>query len=582
MILQALNEYYERKSSVENARIPPPGFEWKAIDYILVVKSDGTLINIYTTLEGEGRSRRAKEYLVPQSVKKTVAIASNLLWENPEYVLEITTKGKVERIQEQHRAFIERIEELKEIDDEGIQAIRAFLKKKSQELSKFPEKLKELSENARYISFQLSGDTGLVIERPAVRKALERLAKESKDNDDDICLVTGRRGKIERLHPAIKGVWGAQTTGANIVSFNLKAFESYGKTQGANAPVSTEATFSYTTALNHLLRKDSEQVLHVGDTTIVFWSKRASNLESQIPDFFGDIHNDDPDRRVHAVASLYQSIETGAIFIDEEKTNHFYVLGLAPNASRVSVRFWIVDTVTSMAQKIYQHFKDFEIIHSSKDNPAISLHHLLRSLAVQGKPENIPPKLAGEIVRAALEERVYPFSALQAAIRRIRAEHVVPHPRAALIKACINRKSRYENLKSKEDLAMSLDENNSNIGYRLGRLFAVLERIQQAANPGINATIRDKFYSAASGTPVTVFGNLMRLKNHHLAKLENVGLKTYYEKAITNIMGGIDAEGGFPAHLSLEDQGRFAVGYYHQMQDFFTKKANKPGGDEDE
>jgi CRISPR-associated protein Csd1 len=248
------------------------------------------------------------------------------------------------------------------------------------------------------------------------------------------------------------------------------------------------------------------------------------------------------------------------------------VLGLSPNASRIAIRFWIVDTVAGMAGKIKQHFDDLRIVHRPWDKDVFSIFRLLVCTAAQGKADNIPPNLAGETMRAILEGLPYPQTLLQAVIRRIRAEHVVTYPRAALIKAFINRSTRFKNPRIEEALKMSLDESNTNIGYRLGRLFAVLEKIQQEANPGISATIRDRFYGAASGTPVTVFGNLMRLKNHHLSKLTSAGRRIYFEKLLGGIIDGVEAKIAFPTHLTLEEQGRFAIGYYHQQQDFFSKK----------
>jgi CRISPR-associated protein Csd1 len=224
-----------------------------------------------------------------------------------------------------------------------------------------------------------------------------------------------------------------------------------------------------------------------------------------------------------------------------------------------------------MALKIKRHFDDLKIVHGPMDKNALSLFRLLVCTAAQGKADNIPPNLAGETMRCILEGLPYPQTLLQATIRRIRAEHEITHPRAALIKACINQSTRFKNPNIKEELKMSLDDSNTNIGYRLGRLFAVLEKIQQEANPGINATIRDRFYGAASGTPVAVFGNLMRLKNHHLAKLTSTGRRIYFEKLLGGIIDGVEANTSFPAHLSLEEQGRFAIGYYHQHQDFFLK-----------
>jgi len=268
-------------------------------------------------------------------------------------------------------------------------------------------------------------------------------------------------------------------------------------------------------------------------------------------------------------------VESGAYSFGDEKNRRFYVLGLAPNSARISVRIWQAEPLAVIAARIIDHFHDLAIVHGPKEPEVLSLFRLLVAVAIQGKSENIPPNLAGEFMRSILQGLPYPYTLLQAALRRIKAEHNINYPRAALVKACLNRLTRTKNPSIKEELKMALDENNSNIGYRLGRLFAVLEKIQAEANPGLNATIRDRFYGSASGTPVTVFGNLMRLKNHHLAKFDNVGRRIHFEKLIASIIAGIQAQTAFPAHLSLEDQGRFAVGYYHQVQNFYVKKSDE-------
>jgi len=573
MILQALKEYYDRKAADPDA-LAPPGFERKEIPFVILLKKDGTPVRLENTVEGEGKEKRAKRFLVPQGVKKSCNIAANLLWGNAEYVLGIPEKNPADRAERQHDAFIQKLGALK-ASDEGIQAVLRFLK--------HPDKIKlleavcdgrpqDLFAKGANITFYLVGDSGIVAEREAVAKAIAEAASSSSSEAGGLCLVTGERDTTENLHAGIKGVYGAKSSGANIVSFNLDTSESFGKIQGANAPVGKRTTFAYTTALNHLLGKDSMQKLLVGETTVVFWAQRDHEIESQLADFFGEPQVDEPGRGVKAVASLYNSIDSGAYLNEENSRNRFYILGLSPNAARIAVRFWIVDTVAGIGKKIKRHFDDLHIVHGPAEKDVFSLKRLLACTAVQNKADNIPPNVAGEAVRAILEGTPYPKTLLQAAIRRIRAERTVTYFRAALIKACINRITRFKNPAVEEELKMSLDENNTDIGYRLGRLFAVLEKIQQEANPGINATIRDRLYGAASGTPAAVFGNLMRLKNHHLSKLAGQGRRIYFEKLLGEIISGMPAAVGFPAHLSLEEQGRFAIGYYHQQQDFFAKK----------
>lgn len=572
MILQALKEYYDRKVDDPESNIAIKGFEWKGIPFLIVIDPNGNFINIEDTRE----KLTAKNFLVPKSKSRSGSLSYKttfLLWDHIGYVLGYPDDEKAKN---QHETWINELKglpiELK--NDEGVSAILKFYDssgiKAVRETSKWAECTKIQSCN---IAFKLIGDKLPVPCRDSVKSYIHKSVKSSEmPRESSVkpygrCLVTGETDEIVRVHSDTRISKDAK----KLVGFQKNSgYDSYGKEQGFNAPVGKSAEFAYTTALNTLLKSTSRML--IGDAVTLTWSERSTDLENQIIAFFSEPPKDDPDRGVRAVKSLYSSIENGSFLTDESNQTRFYVLGVSPNVARISVRFWIVDTVSGMAYKIKRHFDDLKIDHGPKDKDVLSLFRLLVNTAVQGKADNIPPNLAGETMRSILEGLPYPQTLLQATIRRIRAEHDISYPRAALIKACINRTTRFKNPNIEEELKMGLDESNINIGYRLGRLFAVLEKIQQEANPGINATIRDKFYGAASGTPAAVFGNLMRLKNHHLSKFTSTGRRIYFEKLLGTIIAGVDAKISFPAHLNIEDQGRFAIGYYHQYQDFFTKK----------
>ena len=572
MILQALKMYYDRKASDPNSDIAPPGWERKELPFLIVLDENGIPVSIEDTREMAGKAKRAKCFLLPQSVKRAMGIAANLLWDNAEYAVGAVCKGRPERVRQQHEAFLSLIQPHGDLP--AARAVLAFLKREDREdlLSAFPE-WKEIRETCAFLSFKIAGALEPVFRDPGIVVRVSRDAAAGADlGEPGICLVTGDRDEAARLHPAIKGVMGANTTGGNIVSFNFSAAESFGKKQGANAQVGKGAAFAYTTALNTLLGKDSKQKMQVGDATAVFWSDRKTELEEDFGDFWAEPPKDDPDQLTNAVESLFKSAENGALTCNPDATK-FFVLGLAPNAARLAIRFWHVGTVDEMGRNIRAYFEDLRIAHDARDRQDLSLWRLLVSTAVQGKSENIAPNLAGNVMRCILDGLPFPETLLQATILRIKAERDVSYPRAKLIKGCLNRKFRSNSNNKERMLTMSLDRENADVGYRLGRLFAVLEKIQQEANPGINATIRDKYYASASSTPSTVFGNLMRLKNHHLSKLENPGRKIWFEKLLGEVIAALP--GHFPAHLNLDAQGQFAIGYYHQAQDFWTKKADK-------
>ncbi|WP_310388212.1 type I-C CRISPR-associated protein Cas8c/Csd1 [Roseateles sp.] len=577
MILQALAQLYERRSRDPDParRLPSPGLEDKEIPFVIELRTDGGVVQIRDTRTLDGKKLRGQTFLVPQAVKKTSGVAANLLWDTAEYVLGASSKAKPERLKAQQLAFKQRILDLAERapGDAGLQAVLAFLADPQLDAQRGTPLWDELALSNPVVSFELQGDGGaLVCQRPAVVSAvLNGASGGGADTPQAMCLIEGQVLPIERLHTAIKGVWGAQSSGANIVSFNLDAFNSYGKAQGGNAPVSARAAFAYTTALNALLERDSRNRVQVGDSSTVFWADAETRFDSEftLADFFGEPKPDRPDRGRDAVKALYQALRSGQLPAAEASTR-FYVLGLAPNAARISVRFWLPGiSFAELAPRIQQHFDDLRMVRRFEGDPEHpSLFRLLSSLALQGKLDNVPPRLAGEWMRSILEGSVLPAVLLNTAVMRCKAEQDVNYLRACVLKACLNRHARGQMASDHQHFKEELDMSQEEPAYRLGRLFATLERIQEQAQPGINATIRDRFYGAASTTPVAVFTTLLRLKNAHLKKLSQ-GQLIHFEKLIGEILQPLQ---GFPRQLALAEQGQFALGYYHQRQAFYAKR----------
>ncbi|MDZ4800069.1 MAG: type I-C CRISPR-associated protein Cas8c/Csd1 [Bryobacteraceae bacterium] len=576
MILQELVRYYDRKSRdpVPANRLPSFGLEDKDIPFVIEIAQDGHVVQLRDTRQMDGKKNRAQSFLVPQGVKKTSGVASNLLWDSAAYVigLEKARKGKAEVTP--HAAFRARIESLPAAarGDDGVRAVLAALDRADWSMLQAHPAWLEIQETNPVMTFRLSGNIDLVCQRPNVIAAT--LPAPNPDAPNGICLVEGVDAPVQRTHPSIKGVWGAQSSGANIVSFNARAFESYGKTerQGENAPIGERAAFAYTTALNHLLAKESRNRVQVGDASTVFWADSETRFDGEftLADFFGEA-KDNPDRGVRAVQALHEAIAKGQLPIGERDV-HFFVLGLAPNAARISVRFWLRTTFAELAPRILQHFEDLKVVRRFDSDPNYpSLFRLLSSLALLGKHDNVPPRLAGEWMRAILEGLPYPATLLNAAVVRCKAEQEVTTLRAAVLKAWLNREYRRTHPLARTDhqqFKEELDMQQTDAPYLLGRLFAVLERIQQQAQPGINATIRDRYYGAASTNPVSVFTTLLRLKNAHLKKLTE-GQTAYFERLIGEVMAPLS---DFPRQLALPQQAKFAIGYYHQRQAFYTRK----------
>ena len=570
MILKALYDYYNRCEELAQK-----GLELKEIGYLIVIDKDGSFLRIESRMKDK---KTAQAFIVLQTVKRSgKKYIPNYLWDNYEYVI-----GGPGESSKKNRTFINMIAAFKEqvVNDDYLDAISKFYKNNDviENTVKRDLLYDEMLKSNKNISFLLQGEFKIAAEDKTV---WDLVLNRNDEGMDGICLVTGQKSSISRLHSTIKL---AKDTGP-LVSFKTdRGFDSYGKEQGFNAPIGKNAEFAYTTALNAMLQKGSHNKFGVGDRTFVFWassnSKVAEQTEESLFDLLGIIDEefDDPNAKIEQVRKVFASIDSGSLKTSLD--DRFYILGLAPNAARITVVYWSECSLKEFAGMILRHFKDMEVIDTRRDKkPYMGINSMLAAVTRHSNDgkwrNNITPNLTESIVKSIFQGKTYPFTLFSACICRIRAEtsskDKVCIARMAIIKAYLNRIN--DNNKKIEPM---LDKSNTNQGYLCGRLFAVLDKIQEDAN-GISS-IRERYMNAASATPASVFATILNLSSHHMEKLTNDGKKIIFEKMKQEIIDKIPAS-GFPAHLDLQDQGRFFIGYYHQRQEFFTKKEEEENKD---
>lgn len=599
MILQALVEHYE--DLADAGKIGRPGWSEVKVSYALDIDDSGTVMNVIPMLTEQQVGKKTKllpqTIMLPLPVKRTVGISANFLCDNSSYILGANLKADKERANgnmEKAKAEEERAKQCFEACRAHHENILSGVNSKHTTalLNYFrswePDKLSSVPVVAALREELLSGGNiifrhnGEFIHKDAeITAAWQRYYNASSDAENMICLVTGEAAPPAILHPSIKGIAGAQSSGASLVSFNSWAVCSYGKTplkgeQGKNAPTSEYAAFAYGTALNALIA-DREHTWRIGDTTVMCWAKGGEPVYQGL---FGGLLCGDDSYSESDLQNVLKKVANGEpVDFDETRVDPerpFYVLGISPNAARLSIRFFHAGTFGSMVKNIALHYERLEIVRPATDRfGTVPLWRLLNATVNQNsRDKSASPVTAGETLRAILENGRYPASLMNGVILRIRAEHEVTRERAAIIKAYYLRNTNQngEPYIAKEALTVALNPECTSTAYNLGRLFSVLEEIQNKANPGINTTIKDKYFNSASSTPAAIFPLLINLAQKHMRKMEN-GSAVYCSRMLGEIMDRFDEP--FPARMSLPQQGEFQLGYYHQTQYRYTKKEDK-------
>lgn len=592
MILQALVDYYE--TMTEDGKIARPGWSKGKVSWGAEIGPDGTLKTIYPLRyqSVDGKKTLPKEMEIPAPVRRSSGFTPQFLCDHISFMFGIEKKEKKKLIKRNratecfnaakdlHKRILQRA------NSPAANAICAFFDSwnpgKADTVAEFAKYKEELLKGENIVFFY---DGNPCTEDPAIRKAWQVSYDNTAEGNKMICLITGEKMVPELIHPSVKNVQGAQSSGAALITFNKDAFCSYGKKKNLNAPVSKYAAFAYTSALNILL-SDRRHVKQIGDTSLVYWAKKATDEYQDLFEILleggGDEVSDD------MLDSIMRAISSGENYnykgIPLHAENQFYILGISPNASRLSVRVFYQNSFGGFVKHIEQHYKDIDIIADNRNKKLfIPLRALLEeTVRKAGKDENKKPplpQLSGSVLDSVLNGRKYPETLMNQVMLRIRAEHDVTRGRAGIIKGYLIRNT--QNCKNKDLLkevaTVSLNPESSYEPYVLGRLFSVLEGLQMDANKGINATIKDRFFNSACGTPSSVFPILLKLSNSHLKKLDEISA-IYWSKQIGDLMNKMCL--GFPTHLSLQEQGAFILGYYHQTQKRFEKKTENKNKEE--
>lgn len=574
MILQALVKYYQDMAA--KGEIAEYGWGPEKISYALCIDEEGNLLQAVSVKEESERGKKIafvpQIMEVPAAVKRSSGIASNFLWDNAAYILGIDGSGNNERTKkcfEACRNLHSRL--LKDSSTPAAKALICFFEKWDPDSAAnhpaFADNYEDILASSNLV-FRFKGQ--YLHQNEQIRSIWKNYYQGTDEKEKGVCLVTGGIEPVAVLHPSIKGIYGAQSSGASLVSFNAPSFCSYGREQGFNASTSEYAAFAYGAALNHLISEKSHSY-RIGDTTVLCWADGGDN---GYPGLLGAFMFglDCPYSEKELTTMVGRLLEGTCVDYDECKLDPekpFYILGISPNAARLSVRFFLKNSFGNVIRNVNEHYERLRIQKAAKDTMEnIPLWKLLSETVNQNAQDKSPsPELTGEVLRAILTGGRYPATLLNGVVLRIRAEHEVTRGRAAIIKAYYLKNTNPD--VPKEVLTVALNKESTNVPYQLGRLFSVLEGIQSTANPGINSTIKDKYFNSASATPAVVFPILINLAQKHLKKIDG-GLRVILEKQLGEIQDKIGE--AYPSRLNLPQQGSFQLGYYHQTMARFESK----------
>lgn len=595
MILQELYAYYQRMSDGEGAPLPPRYWSKEKVGWVFEIDTQGSLCDVYPLRSGSSEKMNPfKIMTVPEHDTRTSSVKPFFLCDKASYLLGLDSKRGFEMFEKSrklHRAV------LGNCSDAGAKAVVAFFEKDNASGVLVANHRESLVGDGGFIVFRLLGDSENLFlhDRPAVAKVWSEYRESSDESVYGQCLVTGERAKLARLFPQVTGFPDAQPSGASLVSFNQNSFESYGKAKGENSPISEEAAFGAGTALRYLL-KDPKHRFRLGDTTVIFWADQPAEDEDTYaaallePDGFAamqkslesDLEKDEASfenqQLIQRIGSAVFELRKGKSAQGFKVETKYYILGLAPNAARLSIRFFEICTLGELEERVGQYLRDIEMIGVRSH----SLRGYLNQTASLGKADSVPSTLICSTMTAMLTGRVFPQALYTSLLSRMRCDHASNNVwdmgmRAAMMKACLVRRARIMNNGKEEGLDVSLNKENTDSGYVLGRLFAVLEKTQQDALGGINTTICDRYIGAASTTPARIFPQLMRSSQNHMGSLRKKNVPAYINldrryQEVTSLLDGVVS---FPKTLNNEEQGCFFIGYYQQKYALWHSEAKE-------